>query len=336
MCFCRVETCFRRTMDGPKIHAAKLAARSRKQHETTIKQNRRPPTTKNNSPIHHSTLRYNNNNTTNTTKMSYEERDEDGGEGEEEIPQQVAELAQASVPSALRGIRACKRCGLLKTLDQFINEGCENCPFLEMVRGVMWYIYIYIYMMCVCFYYIVGAEGGETVFFEVAEEDSSFVFCFTMPTLTMDCLLCLLKTIISIHKQWNNQNNPIFDTFRSTITNDATCAPRRFLKDKPPSWTHGKVGWQNGFVSTTIFREFMPFRWRVNLIEIRKRIWKTVATDGAVSRRYSSILDSIRFDSIRLTRFVKSMAGYIVTELLGRLSLALGNHTVVLSSRWKA
>ena len=78
--------------------------------------------------------------------MSYEDRDVDddeddddeeegGGEGEEEeqVPQQVAELAQASVPSALRGIRACKRCGLLKTLDQFINEGCENCPFLEMI-----------------------------------------------------------------------------------------------------------------------------------------------------------------------------------------------------------
>ena len=70
--------------------------------------------------------------------MSYE-RDEEGDEveGDEEVPPQVAELAQASVPSALRGIRACKRCGLLKTLDQFINEGCENCPFLDMVRMLM-------------------------------------------------------------------------------------------------------------------------------------------------------------------------------------------------------
>jgi Spt4/RpoE2 zinc finger len=55
-------------------------------------------------------------------------------EGEEEVPEQIAELAQASVPSSLRGIRACKRCGILKTVDQFINEGCENCPFLDMVR----------------------------------------------------------------------------------------------------------------------------------------------------------------------------------------------------------
>lgn len=67
--------------------------------------------------------------------MSYRERDEQdaGEEEEEELPQQVADLAQASVPTSLRGIRACKRCGILKTMDQFVNEGCENCPFLDMV-----------------------------------------------------------------------------------------------------------------------------------------------------------------------------------------------------------
>lgn len=59
--------------------------------------------------------------------------EEDEGEGEE-VPQNIADLAQASAPSSIKGIRACKRCGILKTLDQFINEGCENCPFLEMVR----------------------------------------------------------------------------------------------------------------------------------------------------------------------------------------------------------
>lgn len=76
--------------------------------------------------------------------MSYQRGDDEDveevegegeGEEEEELPQ-VAELANASVPNAMRGIRACKRCGLLKTLDQFINEGCENCPFLDMVRPV--------------------------------------------------------------------------------------------------------------------------------------------------------------------------------------------------------
>lgn len=64
-----------------------------------------------------------------------EDMEEDGREEEEELPQQVAELAQASVPDSMRGIRACKRCGILKTLDQFVREGCENCPFLDMVSA---------------------------------------------------------------------------------------------------------------------------------------------------------------------------------------------------------
>ena len=61
------------------------------------------------------------------------DEEEDEGAEEEDLPQQVADLASASAPSSLRGIRACKRCGILKTLEQFINDGCENCPFLEMV-----------------------------------------------------------------------------------------------------------------------------------------------------------------------------------------------------------
>ena len=52
---------------------------------------------------------------------------------EEDLPPQIADLAQASAPMSLKGMRACKRCGILKTLGQFISEGCENCPFLEMV-----------------------------------------------------------------------------------------------------------------------------------------------------------------------------------------------------------
>lgn len=51
---------------------------------------------------------------------------------EDETPQQVAELAEARVPNNLKSIRACKRCGLLKTVEQFMEEGCENCPFLYM------------------------------------------------------------------------------------------------------------------------------------------------------------------------------------------------------------
>jgi len=63
-------------------------------------------------------------------------RDKDDPDGDDdEVPQQVAELAEAkaTVPDSLRGIRACKRCGLLKTMGQFMDNGCENCPFLNMV-----------------------------------------------------------------------------------------------------------------------------------------------------------------------------------------------------------
>jgi hypothetical protein len=60
-----------------------------------------------------------------------EEMEQEGDD--QQISAQAAELAQASVPSSLKGVRACKRCGILKTIDQFIEEGCENCPFLDMV-----------------------------------------------------------------------------------------------------------------------------------------------------------------------------------------------------------
>ena len=56
-------------------------------------------------------------------------------EEEEDAPaQQVVELMNASVPERIKDIRACKRCGLLKTLGQFIEHGCENCPFLNMAE----------------------------------------------------------------------------------------------------------------------------------------------------------------------------------------------------------
>jgi len=38
----------------------------------------------------------------------------------------------AQAPNSLKGLRACMRCGLIKTFDQFYDMGCENCPFLDM------------------------------------------------------------------------------------------------------------------------------------------------------------------------------------------------------------
>ena len=50
-------------------------------------------------------------------------------EEEQELPQQVQDLAEASVPNSIREIRACKRCGILKTFDQFVSFGmyCRHC-----------------------------------------------------------------------------------------------------------------------------------------------------------------------------------------------------------------
>ncbi|CAA6658482.1 unnamed protein product [Spirodela intermedia] len=39
----------------------------------------------------------------------------------------------AQIPTTFgHGLRACLRCRLVKTYDQFRESGCENCPFLEM------------------------------------------------------------------------------------------------------------------------------------------------------------------------------------------------------------
>ena len=59
--------------------------------------------------------------------------DDDDNMMEDEAPQAVEELAQAVVPDNLRHVRACKRCGILKSVGQFIDQGCENCDqFLHM------------------------------------------------------------------------------------------------------------------------------------------------------------------------------------------------------------
>lgn len=61
-----------------------------------------------------------------------------GAEEEEgDIRSALSDLSQAIAPTSMKTMRACKRCGLLKTIDQFIDEGCENCPFLDMVRNLL-------------------------------------------------------------------------------------------------------------------------------------------------------------------------------------------------------
>jgi transcription elongation factor SPT4 len=66
--------------------------------------------------------------------------DEDDGEGgmmeDDDRAILQRQLAQAPVPNDLKTIRACKRCGLLKTQQQFFEYGCENCSFLRMEDNI--------------------------------------------------------------------------------------------------------------------------------------------------------------------------------------------------------
>jgi transcription elongation factor SPT4 len=60
--------------------------------------------------------------------MSHEENvrgDENVGQASSRLP--------AAVPEALnRNLRCCNSCHLVKTLEQFYQQGCENCSYLEM------------------------------------------------------------------------------------------------------------------------------------------------------------------------------------------------------------
>ena len=42
----------------------------------------------------------------------------------------------AQTPDSLSDLRACKRCGLIKAVNQFYDNGCENCPFFDMVENM--------------------------------------------------------------------------------------------------------------------------------------------------------------------------------------------------------
>lgn len=42
------------------------------------------------------------------------------------------EQLRAPAPTELKNLRCCIPCQLIKTFEQFYEEGCENCPFLRM------------------------------------------------------------------------------------------------------------------------------------------------------------------------------------------------------------
>ena len=44
-------------------------------------------------------------------------------------------MQKASTPDNLRSLRACLNCALIKSADQFVEEGCDNCPHLEIQKS---------------------------------------------------------------------------------------------------------------------------------------------------------------------------------------------------------
>mmetsp|Transcript_6897 Transcript_6897/g.14362 ORF Transcript_6897/g.14362 Transcript_6897/m.14362 type:complete len:149 (+) Transcript_6897:113-559(+) len=69
----------------------------------------------------------------------YEDDPDDGGEeaqpsGEENSAMSILAL-YGQTPDSMKGLRACKRCGMIRSLAQFYDEGCPNCPFLEMLEA---------------------------------------------------------------------------------------------------------------------------------------------------------------------------------------------------------
>uniref|UniRef100_H2ZEU0 Transcription elongation factor SPT4 n=1 Tax=Ciona savignyi TaxID=51511 RepID=H2ZEU0_CIOSA len=47
----------------------------------------------------------------------------------------MANASMETVPKSLRNMRACLLCSLIKTLDQFEYDGCENCDEYLHMRG---------------------------------------------------------------------------------------------------------------------------------------------------------------------------------------------------------
>lgn len=70
-----------------------------------------------------------------------QQEEEGGGEGfGSVVPEGGAQDDQsppvAETPDSLTNLRACKRCGLVKAVNQFYDNGCENCPFFDMVEDM--------------------------------------------------------------------------------------------------------------------------------------------------------------------------------------------------------
>ncbi|KAG0449705.1 hypothetical protein HPP92_015855 [Vanilla planifolia] len=57
------------------------------------------------------------------------------GKRSDYLPEEDRGANFAQIPTSFGNeLRACLRCRLVKTYDQFRESGCENCPFLDMEK----------------------------------------------------------------------------------------------------------------------------------------------------------------------------------------------------------
>ena len=74
----------------------------------------------------------NSSSTTNNNNSNSNDNNDNNNDNFDDDEQPNNNSTFAAPPNSLKGLRACLRCGLIKTYDQFYDRGCDNCPFLDM------------------------------------------------------------------------------------------------------------------------------------------------------------------------------------------------------------
>mmetsp|Transcript_42762 Transcript_42762/g.100421 ORF Transcript_42762/g.100421 Transcript_42762/m.100421 type:complete len:144 (-) Transcript_42762:2-433(-) len=110
----------------------------------------------------------------------YNDYDDEGHAegGEMENPDSAMSILAlyATTPNSMKSLRACKRCGMIRTHLQFHEEGCPNCPFLEMAEDqkatneyselkLILLFFLFVYLIPIFIYAPVSTCAGKPPFF---------------------------------------------------------------------------------------------------------------------------------------------------------------------------
>ncbi|KAH8047021.1 hypothetical protein JL722_13359 [Aureococcus anophagefferens] len=132
----------------------------------------------------------------------------------------MAEMADvidfADPPSSMKGHRACLRCGLVK----FFQDGCENCPFLEL-----------------------------------AERQDRVASC---TTASFDGVVAMMKPEESWIARWEGINRSLPGCYAMKLTGEMPEQIRQFLHDKRISSRVTQAEWAVGGRSSSLWtRRFL-------------------------------------------------------------------------------